>query len=172
VLLAMAWMLVAGCDSTSTRRSISGTVSVDGKPVEKGSIMFLPDAGHRGPSASSSILGGEYQFSTDNGPTAGSHRVVIGVGLSSPNSNAGAPAAQESTEPTAPASSTSAKQGPAESPSLPIKSGEPNPIVVNRTQWESTVIVPAADADDAATPIDFSFQNSEPVTGSAVDKAP
>jgi hypothetical protein len=170
LLSALAFVVIGGCDSTSDRRAISGTVSVDGKPVEKGSIMFLPDAGHRGPSASSSILDGEYRFTIENGPTAGPHRVVVGVGLSSPS--AGVQSSPVAAEPTAPTSSTAAKQGPAISSSLTASSGEPNPQVVDRTQWESATTVPAADSPDSAEPIDFAFQNLDPASGPATDKAP
>ena len=81
-LTFLAGLLVAmGCGSQSGRERIAvyGTVMMDGKNVEHGSISFLPAEGHTGPAANGAISNGEYRFTADNGPTAGPHRVLVGV---------------------------------------------------------------------------------------------
>lgn len=51
--------LLAGCGGGQATGDVSGTVSFDGKPVEMGSITFLPADGN-GPSAGGSITDGKY----------------------------------------------------------------------------------------------------------------
>lgn len=59
------------------RTSISGTVKFDGKPVEKGSIAFIPAEGVKGPSTGGLIQDGKYNIAADQGPMVGKHRVEI-----------------------------------------------------------------------------------------------
>ncbi len=77
----MGVLFVLGCGSQAglQRIAVYGTVSRNGKSVQQGSISFLPAEGHTGPAANGAISGGEYSFSTENGPTAGPHRVVVRV---------------------------------------------------------------------------------------------
>jgi len=74
-------LIASGCGSQSgpKRIAVYGTVTRDGKSLEHGSISFLPAEGHTGPVANGAISGGKYSFSTENGPTAGPHRVLVGV---------------------------------------------------------------------------------------------
>jgi len=61
-LLAIAlFVLLAGCSGNRTAQ-VTGTVSVDGRPLEKGSISFIPADG-KGATAGSEIKDGKYTVS-------------------------------------------------------------------------------------------------------------
>jgi len=68
-----------GCGGTTgpERASVSGSVTFDGVPVEKGSIAFIPDGATVGPTAGALIEKGRYQTASGMGPVLGSHRVEI-----------------------------------------------------------------------------------------------
>jgi len=55
--LMVGAIALTGCDSGPS--TVSGTVTVDGKPLENGAISFLPSAGE-GPTAGTSIKAGKY----------------------------------------------------------------------------------------------------------------
>lgn len=80
VLAVTALLLPAGigCGGTrvENRVAVSGTVIREGSPVS-GSITFLPKEETRGPAASTSIINGTFRFSVTDGPSPGSHRVVV-----------------------------------------------------------------------------------------------
>jgi len=154
--LCLITITITACDSPQTRQPITGFVKVDGQAVERGSITLLPDQGHRGPSTSSSIAGGKYQFTSENGPPPGSHRVIIGIEQPQTDSS---PSCETSPPTAGPESSSIAKPGPANTSSWTIKSRELNSPAVSRTRWESTVFVPAFDSPEADQPLHFSFQN-------------
>jgi hypothetical protein len=42
-----------------------------------GSITFLPAKGHSGPSATTKVEEGKYEFDRENGPSTGPHTVVV-----------------------------------------------------------------------------------------------
>lgn len=97
VATSVAWgmlglALLPGCGAGEPRRvAVFGTVRrVGGAPVVQGGINFRPDKQHRGPAASTEILGGTYRFDSSNGPTAGHYQVVITT-WSSPTKQPGAP---------------------------------------------------------------------------------
>ena len=69
-------LLLCGCGSGG-RQSIDGTVTLDGQPLEKGSITFIPQAGTQGPTAGAEIVDGNYTISTAGGTFAGKFRVEI-----------------------------------------------------------------------------------------------
>ncbi len=69
---------VPGCGGgKGGRASLYGTVKFDGKPVENGSIAFIPAEGVVGPSTGASIENGKYQTPAEQGPVVGKHRVEI-----------------------------------------------------------------------------------------------
>jgi hypothetical protein len=72
-------VVAAGCgnDGGLSRVEVSGAVSYDGKPVEKGQIRFLPMQGTSGPATIDPINGGRYTTSNTGGVPVGSHRVEI-----------------------------------------------------------------------------------------------
>lgn len=69
----------SGCghDSGPQRFPVHGRVSRAGAELSEGSISFLPADGNEGPAASTGIVDGEYRFTTQDGPVAGPHRVVV-----------------------------------------------------------------------------------------------
>jgi len=75
--LALALALLAGCGADGDRGSVSGTIALDGKPLESGSINFAPAEGTQSPSAGAAIEGGKYEIPRDKGPMAGAFTVTI-----------------------------------------------------------------------------------------------
>ncbi len=81
VVLAVASVIsLVGCGSDSSpRRAIYGNVRVDAIEDVNGSISFFPTDGNRGPATSTAIVSGSYEFTKENGPYAGPHRVMVGI---------------------------------------------------------------------------------------------
>lgn len=78
IALFLAVCVFPGCGpSGPTRVEISGVVTLDGKPLESGSIAIIPEAGVEGPMAGGEIKAGAYRIPATDGPTFGSHRVEI-----------------------------------------------------------------------------------------------
>jgi hypothetical protein len=67
---------IPGCDHVQ-RGAISGRVTLDGQPIEEGSISFVPTAAGQDQAASSRIRQGEYSIAQANGPGLGNMRVEI-----------------------------------------------------------------------------------------------
>jgi hypothetical protein len=57
-LFTIALSVLSGCSDNGTGE-VSGTITVDGVPVEKGAISFFP-VNQKSPSAGGSIAGGKY----------------------------------------------------------------------------------------------------------------
>ena len=76
-------MTLVGCGKSNPaeRLPLYGSISATSGENINGSITFLPDGGRTGPAATTSIVGGKYQFDRDNGPTAGANRVVVNRAL-------------------------------------------------------------------------------------------
>lgn len=71
--LAVATALTAvGCGDGTDQRQVSGTVTLDGQPVEKGEIAFYPASGNGAPQGGP-ITDGKFQFQA----LAGEKRVEI-----------------------------------------------------------------------------------------------
>jgi hypothetical protein len=71
-------ILASGCGGGSTDRgAVGGMVKLDGKPIEKGTILFTPIQGARGSVAGGQIENGQYQIPAANGPALGWNRVEI-----------------------------------------------------------------------------------------------
>jgi hypothetical protein len=122
------------------RHALRGNVTVSGTSVAKGSISFLPSQGVAGPPATTVIEAGEYRFTTENGPFAGEHRVVIGIELE-PD------VADEAVSTTAPGGlSSGIKVAP---PPGDFKRGDPRlpKSTPPKTQWEVQFKI-EEDADD------------------------
>ncbi len=70
--------LVAGCDTPPELAPVAGTVTLNGKPLQFGFVVFQPDVG---PPAQGAIAdGGSFSLETDKlGPGAllGNHRVSV-----------------------------------------------------------------------------------------------
>jgi hypothetical protein len=78
----MVLLPICGCgirDRLSTS-PVHGTVTYRGKPLERGTVVFLPEPGTPGPPAVSHVRAdGSYQLSTlgQDGASIGRHRVLV-----------------------------------------------------------------------------------------------
>ena len=75
VWLAVGLLLLPGC--SGRRADVSGTVQLDGRPVDEGAIQFIPVEGTTGPSAGGVIKDGRYHITRDKGVTVGKNRVEL-----------------------------------------------------------------------------------------------
>ena len=82
-VMAFAAIVLAGCGSGDSGGipavPAAGTITYDGKPVEKGTIQFLPEKGHQ---ATGAIEGGKFTLSTykdGDGAIPGKHGVGVSV---------------------------------------------------------------------------------------------
>jgi hypothetical protein len=77
-LIALALLTIVGCGKgAGNRGAIDGQVTLDGKPILKGSIRFVPTAGTKGTVAGGPIENGRYRLSVAGGPAVGSNHVEI-----------------------------------------------------------------------------------------------
>jgi len=74
-------ILLLGCSNGDGLRRVEvrGTVTHQGKPVERGMITFRPSSGASGPSAGTGIVSGTFEIPRDCGPTTGPHEVDIAI---------------------------------------------------------------------------------------------
>lgn len=76
VVLAACLLSTAGCENTGGKLAVSGTVSLQGEPLSKGTITFLlPDA--QTPTAEALIENGKYSLPAVSGLLPGKYRVRI-----------------------------------------------------------------------------------------------
>ncbi|MBW3543857.1 MAG: hypothetical protein KY476_26715 [Planctomycetes bacterium] len=75
ILLALG----GGCGGGSEieRVSVNGKVTVDGRPLPKGSIVFVPVEGTQGPKAAGEVVDGVYELPESEGPVVGKLRLEI-----------------------------------------------------------------------------------------------
>jgi hypothetical protein len=71
--------LMAGCSGPEgpVRNAVAGNVTLDGVPLGLGVVRFIPRDENAGPGASSQVIGGEFQFTDEDGPVIATHRVEI-----------------------------------------------------------------------------------------------
>ena len=74
VACALLLLALVGCSSDG-RMAVSGTVTLDGKPLESGAITFLPAPGSEGHSAGGQITNGEFRLPADHGQKPGKYLV-------------------------------------------------------------------------------------------------
>jgi hypothetical protein len=75
LLIAVA---VAGCGSAGdgiARQAVSGSVTLDGKPLDHGEITLSPI--EQGPSAGGTIAAGAFAIDQSGGPALGKYRAMI-----------------------------------------------------------------------------------------------
>lgn len=77
ILVSALWLAVGCGESGPKRAPVWGTVSVDGKPLERGVINFFPVDGTTGPSAGGPIKDGAFDLDDREGPVVGTNRVEI-----------------------------------------------------------------------------------------------
>ena len=75
--LVLFFAVAIGCSEGPRRASVGGTVSVAGKPLERGVITFIPVEGGKGPRAGGEISDGEYSLDGSAGAVVGKCRVEI-----------------------------------------------------------------------------------------------
>lgn len=75
-ILALISACFIGCDS-SGRQCVEGTVTLDGKPLKKGNIIFRPKSDTISPSGGAKIVNGEFSIATKGGLLPGIFRVGI-----------------------------------------------------------------------------------------------
>jgi hypothetical protein len=68
--------MAGGC-SGSNRGAVSGTVTVNGEPLNEGQISFVPMDPALGPTSGATISNGQYQIDAVRGPVAGEYQVQI-----------------------------------------------------------------------------------------------
>ncbi|MBN2294923.1 MAG: hypothetical protein JXM70_21020 [Pirellulales bacterium] len=76
LLCVVALLSVLGCGHGG-RVSVEGTVTLDGKSLEKGQIQFSPLPGTGGPTAGAKIVDGRFAIPVEGGPFSGKFRVKI-----------------------------------------------------------------------------------------------
>lgn len=73
--IVLLLIVICGCDRSPQRQYIYGRVTLDGQPLDFGSITFVPDP--TGPKASGIIEKGQYTIQSVRGPLAGDKLVEI-----------------------------------------------------------------------------------------------
>jgi hypothetical protein len=78
---ALALGLLCGCsrspDGAPVRAAVSGIVTLDGQPLSKGIVRFVPVGDTAGPKASVEIASGMFSIDAVHGPVVGRHRIEI-----------------------------------------------------------------------------------------------
>jgi hypothetical protein len=79
LMLPAILVAATGCGEPNplSRRAVHGTVTYQGKPVDYGSIQFLPADPQRGISSGAMINEGKYRIKTSDGLPPGSYQVMI-----------------------------------------------------------------------------------------------
>ena len=71
-------LLLLGCSQSGPERAeVSGTVFLNGQPLESGAIQLIPVEGTRGPSAGAAVINGKYHIPIRQGATVGKNRVEL-----------------------------------------------------------------------------------------------
>jgi hypothetical protein len=71
--LLVSW----GCSQSGGRQSLEGTVTLDGKPLAEGSIVFVPQPGTKSPTCGGTISEGHFSIAPAGGAFTGKFRVEI-----------------------------------------------------------------------------------------------
>jgi hypothetical protein len=74
--VAIVLMAIVGCGGP-VHEGVEGNVTLDGKPVDGGTISFIPTDGRSASGAWGDITAGKYSLPAGHGPVAGSYRVEI-----------------------------------------------------------------------------------------------
>jgi len=78
-VLIVCWAVAAsGCGSArKPGQEVRGTVLLDGKPLESGSVVLVPIQGTRGPKCYALVKDGEFHIPAAEGPFPGVYRVEV-----------------------------------------------------------------------------------------------
>ena len=77
MLWALALLVPLGCSGTDGRVSVSGKVTLDGNPLEDGSISFRPAPGTSANSSGGRITAGSYELPAESGLKPGKYLVSV-----------------------------------------------------------------------------------------------
>ncbi|MBN2292599.1 MAG: hypothetical protein JXM70_09250 [Pirellulales bacterium] len=79
ITLAVIMVLLCGCGRgiDPRRAAVHGRVTLDGKPLQEGTISFFPTAGNKGAIAGGQIIDGSYDIPRAKGPMSGKNRIEI-----------------------------------------------------------------------------------------------
>ena len=79
VLLATSALVLslAGCGEGSGRVEVTGSVTLDGQPLDSGLINFRPAEGHSAASSGGGIVDGGFELPGEKGLQPGKYRVTI-----------------------------------------------------------------------------------------------
>lgn len=81
VLMTLSICALAGCGGAPKdplgRQAVSGKVTLDGKPLDAGSITFQPVVETGGTASGAVITAGQYKVPAESGLAAGEYKVVI-----------------------------------------------------------------------------------------------
>jgi hypothetical protein len=69
--------IIPACAGDANLAEVSGTVTLDGRLVQEGSIQFIPIDGTSGPSIGAVIKDGKYHIERKNGVAVGRNRVEL-----------------------------------------------------------------------------------------------
>jgi hypothetical protein len=78
IFVLLLLVLLAGCDDRPTRVPVSGIVTIDGQPLDRGNIKFVPQNGR--PSAGKIGEDGRFTltcYDGNDGALLGTHRVQV-----------------------------------------------------------------------------------------------
>ena len=79
LLLVALTATACGCGSADfeNRQAVEGAVTMDGQPLPKALITFIPNSGTAGPKATGVIVDGKYEIHQSFGPCPGEFTVKI-----------------------------------------------------------------------------------------------
>ncbi len=78
LLTGLACLLLSGCgDKGLPSKVVHGTVTFEGKPVDLGSVRFVPIKPTRGPASVGQVVAGNYRVEARGGVVLGKHRVEV-----------------------------------------------------------------------------------------------
>ncbi len=93
----MLFGLTLGCGEESDRMPVAGQVTWQQQPLDRGSIVFVPAEGHRGPKVGGEIVSGRYAVARERGLSPGIYRVEVRTDTGErPHSPTDKPAARSS----------------------------------------------------------------------------
>jgi hypothetical protein len=76
-LVVIGCLALAACAPADPRESVSGTVTLDGKPVTQGTVIFEPTKDNANPSTGTKIAGGEFSLPRKNGVMPGTYLIKV-----------------------------------------------------------------------------------------------
>lgn len=77
IVLVALLTVISGCNNTDglNRASVEGVVTLDGRPLESGSVCWYPL--ETGPAIGADIKNGKYKLNRKDGPVVGDYRIEI-----------------------------------------------------------------------------------------------